>query len=100
VRRVTQGILVNKETLALDVIDRVGSRNHYMVEEHTINHLKEVWQPTVIDRSLYDEWVAKGKPSPDKIAREKAKEILAKHQPLPLENEDLVKEIIAEYEKR
>jgi trimethylamine--corrinoid protein Co-methyltransferase len=99
VRRVTQGILVNPETLALDVIDRVGSRNHYLVEEHTINYLREVWQPTVIDRSLYDEWVAKGKPAPDKIAREKAKEILAKHRPEPLENEDLVAEIIREYEK-
>ena len=99
VRRVTQGILVNPETLALDVIDRVGSRNHYLVEEHTINHLREVWQPTVIDRSLYDEWVAKGKPTPDKIAREKAKEILAQHRPEPLENEALVAEIIRDYEK-
>jgi trimethylamine--corrinoid protein Co-methyltransferase len=99
VRRVTEGIAVSQETLALEVIDRVGSRNHYMVEEHTINHLKEVWQPTVIDRSLYDEWVAKGKPAPDKIAREKAKEILAKHQPLPLDNGNLVEEIIKEYEK-
>jgi len=99
VRRVTEGIKVNSEKLALDVIDRVGSRNHYMVEEHTVNHLRDVWQPTVIDRSLYDEWVEKGKPSPEKIAREKAKEILAKHQPKVLENGELVQEIISEYEK-
>lgn len=99
VRRVTQGITVDKETLALDVIDRVGSRNHYMVEEHTIHHLKEVWQPTVIDRSLYDEWLEQGKPAPEEIAREKAKDILAKHQLSELENGYLVEEIIDAYEK-
>lgn len=99
-RRVTQGCDVSPETLALEVIDQVGPGNHYMVEEHTVKHLREVWQPTVIDRSLYDEWVIKGKPSPEQIAREKAKEILAKHQPMKLQNAQIVQEIINEYEKK
>ena len=99
-RRVAQGCDINPETLALEVIHKVGPQNHYMVEEHTLKHIRDVWQPAVMDRSLYDEWAARGKPSPDQIARDRAKEILAQHQPMELQNAQSVKEIIAEYEKK
>ena len=55
-----RGIRVNDETLALDVIDRVGPGGHYLEEEHTMRHFREVWYSDLLDRSNYDEWRKQG----------------------------------------
>ncbi len=99
-RHVVQGIQVDEETLAIDVINRVGSENHYMMDEHTLRHMRELWQPSVIDSSLYDEWIKKGSPSSAKLAGEKARVILKSHEPAKLEAEETLLEILREYEKR
>lgn len=98
-RLVSEGIEVNPSTLALEVIDKVGSNNHYMVEEHTIKNLNKMWQPSVMDRSTYDDWIVMGQPSSQDNARQRAKEILQKHEAKPLDNSDIVDEIVNEYEK-
>ena len=55
-----RGIRVNDETLALGVIDRVGPGGHYLEEEHTMRHFREVWYSDLLDRSNYDEWRKQG----------------------------------------
>lgn len=60
VNQFMRGILVNPETLALDLIDRVGPGGHYLEEEHTMHHFRDVWYSQLFDRTNYDEWFKKG----------------------------------------
>ncbi|MEW5784489.1 MAG: trimethylamine methyltransferase family protein [Bacillota bacterium] len=84
-RRVAQGIVVDEETLALDTIHRVGSENHFMMEPHTLAHMRELWQPDVMDRTPYEQWHREGKKEAQQTAHEKAARILENHQPEPLD---------------
>ncbi len=91
--KLVQGIGVDDETLALDVIDKVGSDGHYLAEKHTLLHFKEEhFFPELVDRSSYDAWRKSGAKSLVKRAKEKAEEILKEHQPTPLDK-DVQKEI-------
>ena len=57
VKRFMRGIKVDDETLAVEVIDRVGPGGHHLADEHTMKHFKtETWFPTLINRMRYDEW--------------------------------------------
>lgn len=71
--------------------------NHF--DQNTKLHMREAWQPAVIDRTPWDEWVKKGRPSVNDIARQKARQILATHEPEPLPCADRVREIIRAYER-
>ena len=101
--RILNGITVTDETLAVEVIDKVGPGGHFLNQKHTMKHLKqEHFLPKLSDRDSYEAWVGKGKPSIHERAREKVKKILAEHQPMPLDptvEKELVA-IIKEVEKR
>lgn len=60
VNQYMRGIPVNDETLALDVIDRVGPCGHYLTEEHTMHHFRDVWYSDLFDRSNYDKGSEQG----------------------------------------
>jgi len=93
VLKAVQGIEVNDETLAVDVIDKVGSGGHFLAEKHTLNHFKEsLFFSELTDRHSYDAWKKAGGKSMVKRAREKAEEILREHWPTPLDK-DVQKEI-------
>ncbi len=98
-RAVSQGFTISPDTLALDVIHTVGPQQHFLAEDHTFAHMHDLWQPSLIDRLPWDEWVQAGRPSAQDRARERAREILAAHQPEPLPNADRLREIIAAYER-
>ena len=88
-----QGIEVNDETLAVDVINKVGPGGHYLAEKHTLKHFKDVlFFPELVDRNSYDAWKKAGGKSIVKRARERAEEILKDHWPTPLDR-DVQKEI-------
>jgi len=88
-----QGIEVNDETLAVDVIDKVGPGGHFLAEKHTLKHFKEVlFFSELTDRRSYDAWKKAGGKSMVKRARERAEEILKEHWPTPLDK-DVQKEI-------
>jgi trimethylamine--corrinoid protein Co-methyltransferase len=91
---------VNEETLALAAIEAVGPRSHFMTLPHTRAHMREVWQPSVMDRSSWDEWVRQGRPTADDRAKHKAKQLLATYQPEPLPCADRLREIILAYERQ
>ena len=94
VQKVADGIVVDDETLALDVIKKVGPNGTYLAEKHTRQHMKEIWRPTVWDRTPYDTWLREGKKGALEKATEIADDILANYQPEPLP-EDVVKELRA-----
>jgi trimethylamine--corrinoid protein Co-methyltransferase len=84
VQKVAGGIEVSEETLALDVIRRVGPNGTYLGERHTRAHMGEIWRPGVWDRTPYDAWLATGKRGALEKAEERAREILRTHAPDPL----------------
>ena len=84
--RFLEGVQVNEETLALDLINQVGPiPGMYLDKEHTRTWWKrEHFLPKVTDRLSFPEWMESGKKSALDYAREKMEEILATHEPEPL----------------
>ena len=92
-KRVVDGFELNEETLALDVIDKVGPSGHFMTDPHTVRHFrKETWIPSLIDRNNFQKWEEEGKTTLLDRANRRVKEILNTHQPEPLD-EKMVKEL-------
>ena len=85
IQKVAAGIEVTEETLAVDVIKRVGPRGNYLAEKHTRKHLREAWRPMVYDRKPFEEWLASGKAGAYEAATEKARWILKNHETMPLD---------------
>ena len=98
IRSVTQGIVIDEDTLAVDVVDRVGPQNHFMTDPHTMKHLRSAWQPTVMDRRNPAQWEADGKPATADHAGKMARELLETHRAPALENEAELLEIIRKIE--
>jgi len=94
VARFLQGITVNEETLAADVIQKVGPLpGNYLREAHTKKWWKqEQFLPTLSYRLSFDEWVREGSKDVAARAREKARDILRAHEVPPLP-EDVDREI-------
>jgi trimethylamine:corrinoid methyltransferase-like protein len=55
-----QGIAVNRETLALDIIHRVGPGGHYLDDSHTFEHFQEIKYSEIFERMVYDQWATDG----------------------------------------
>ena len=86
VRHYVQGIPVNEETLALDLIDQVGPGGHYLQEEHTLAHFREMWYSDLFDRSIYARWVEEGEKQWDERLHAQTRRAIT-HTPAPLPEE-------------
>ena len=51
VQQYMKGVGLEEEQMALDVIDRVGPGGHFLMEEHTMRHFRDIWYPQLFDRS-------------------------------------------------
>jgi len=106
--RFVEGIEVNHDTLALDLISEVGPiPGMFLDKEHTRKWWKkEQYLPKSADRLTYPEWLAKGRKSAIDYAKERMEEILATHKPKPLspEQDQEIERILSEarkyYEKK
>jgi trimethylamine--corrinoid protein Co-methyltransferase len=102
-RRITRGIDVNEETLAVKVINDVGPNGHYLREQHTRNHYKtEFFYPNLCDRRNYEEWEMMGKQTMSDRVVSRVQDILATHEPSPIkpETEKVIEEVLADAEAR
>ena len=101
-RRIMKGFEVNKETIAFEVIRRVGVGGHFLEDEHTLKHFrKELWFPSLFDRNNWELWKGKGGNSILERAVKKKEEILNEHKIEPF-NRDIanrIDEIVKEAEK-
>lgn len=94
VKRMMQGVRVNRESLAVDVIERTGIGGQYLQDEHTLEHFKEeIWSPKVLDRQVHDSWEKGGAKTMGERCRERVIDILQSHQPEPVLDEKTVKEL-------
>jgi len=102
-RRITRGIEVNEDTLAVNVIHDVGPNGHYLREKHTRRYYKsEYWYPNLCDRRNNEEWEEMGsQPMRDRVVA-RAQELLATHQPSPIkpETERVIQEVLEAAEDR
>ncbi len=86
---IAKGIEVNDETLARDLISKVGIGGTYLTHRHTLTHLRDVWEPTIFEYGPYDDWVRRGSVDLVKKANLKVKSLLkeAKANPAPLDRD-------------
>jgi len=98
--RFIEGVEVTDETLAIDLIQKVGPfPGKYLASKHTRKWLeKEQLIPDCADRDSYPEWLEKGKRDSIILAKEKLKKILAGHKIVVLSQEKkmAIDEIIKE----
>ncbi len=85
VRRISRGIPVDDDTLAVDVIREVGSESNFLIQPHTLKYLRATqWRPALISRAGHEEWQATGSMSLLARVQKKLEQILAEHQPVPI----------------
>lgn len=96
VKYMLRGVDVNPETLALDVIEKVGPGGHFITEQHTLDHFRsEMHFTKTFNRNSYDNWQAAGSKDFGEIANSLIKEIIQWHE-VPLlapEVEEAIKNI-------
>jgi trimethylamine--corrinoid protein Co-methyltransferase len=84
IRTIMGGIAITPETLALDVMDRVGPSGSYFGEKHTVRHFRENWFPELMSRLNHDQWTAAGSLSLADKANQRVRRILEEHRPTAL----------------
>jgi trimethylamine--corrinoid protein Co-methyltransferase len=91
VKHFMQGIPITEETLALDLIDKVGPGGNYLQEKHTLKHFRNVRYSDLFERMVYDTWKNAGAKKFAQRLQELTLEKM-KHRPEPL-SEEIVKEL-------
>jgi len=77
--RAKEGIKVNEDTLALNLIKKMGFRSEYLTSEHTMKYYKEeLSYPEMPNRDRRADWVKGGSKSLEEKTREKVREIIKK----------------------
>jgi trimethylamine--corrinoid protein Co-methyltransferase len=102
-RRITRGIEVNDDTLAVDVIHNVGPNGHYLRELHTRRYYKtEFFYPKLCDRRNYEEWEMMGKTTMGERVIARVREIIATHQASPVgaETQKAIQTVLEAAEER
>jgi trimethylamine--corrinoid protein Co-methyltransferase len=84
IHKMMQGIIVDDDSLALDVIRKVGPGGNFLSQKHTLKHMRELFTPQFMDRRPYNVWEEKKDDGRD-WALEKARKILTTHQPEALD---------------
>jgi trimethylamine--corrinoid protein Co-methyltransferase len=83
-RRFMDGMAVDAESLALDVIHEVGPGGDFLTAPHTLKHFRELWQPTLFERRRAEDWVAAGSKRLGQRLRDKTTAIMDEHRAEPL----------------
>jgi len=83
-RRFMEGISLDPETLALEVIHQVGPGAHFLAEDHTMRHFRELWESDLWSRERADLWEAQGARCLGDRLREKTVALIEDHRPEPL----------------
>jgi len=95
------GIVVNDETLSVDVIRELGIGKDYMSHESTYKHMKSQSQAQIIDRRMREDWETAGSKDAYQRAHDRVIEMLETYEPTPLTENVLnsIHSIVEEAEK-
>jgi trimethylamine--corrinoid protein Co-methyltransferase len=102
-RRIGRGIQVNRDTIMLELIAKVGPGGHFIAEpESAALCRREIWMPELGDRSPYVVWEKKGGLSMEQRIQARLEKILRTHVPPPMAQgaEQAIQEILERAEER
>lgn len=103
IRRILEGVRVDNESLALDLIDEIGPGGTFLTHHHTFERVRTQSQAILFDRRSRETWMAatKGRDLTER-AYEKSVEILENHQPkaLPEGAGETIDGLVTEFEAR
>ena len=102
IARIIEGVEVNDDTLAVDVIHSVGPGGNFLSQSHTLKYVdKALYLSKLFDKTYPATWMKAGSKDVTEIAREKIKKILREYEPrlLPKDIERRLSEILKESEK-
>ena len=83
VNQYMRGITLTEQTLALEIIDKVGPGNHFLQEDHTFENFRDVWYSQLFDRTINDQWLEQGAIQFAERLREQTR-VVMEYQPAPL----------------
>jgi len=93
VRRTLSKVDLTDEAFATDLVKTLGPGGVFVGQKHTVAHMRKALSlPVLSDRDSYEDWYRKGQLSRVDVARQKVREILRDHRPLPIP-EDVRKEM-------
>lgn len=102
IRKVMQGIRVDDENLAVDIIKSVGPRGDFLMQDHTMKYMRTLPSaPELIERNNRENWLLAGGKGLAERAAERAAEILENHKPMLLSDSDKarLRDIVEESEE-
>jgi trimethylamine--corrinoid protein Co-methyltransferase len=79
-RRYQQGISLDDESLAMDVIREVGPGGFFLGEQHTLEHFRDMWEPSLMSWEARSIWEENGSKTMGQRARERAVQLIAEHE--------------------
>ena len=97
VKRIMRGIEINTDTLATDIIDKVGPGGNFLGEKHTRKYYQSEHDlSTLSDRLTREAWEKKGSKDVVQRAKEAVKRRLEIHkvEPLDLEIREMLEKIV------
>ena len=102
----TGNVEVSEETLAEDVIAEVGPGGVFFTEEHTLDHIYDLWEAKLMYPRSSAQATEKDKTGLEEAARQKVRNILAQGTGHPLPEEiweklnQILEKAIEEYENQ
>jgi trimethylamine--corrinoid protein Co-methyltransferase len=85
VKYLMRGIEITDDTLALDVIDRVGPGGHFLNEDHTFRLFRKNWFPKLSDKQNREDWEQSGQLTLGDRARDRVLDLLKTYEPKKLD---------------
>ncbi|MEM4233492.1 MAG: trimethylamine methyltransferase family protein, partial [Thermoplasmata archaeon] len=82
-----KGVEVNEDTLAVDLIKKVGIGGTYLGLKHTLAHIREYHVQLLWQNESFDQLVRKGGMDSLMAANERIESILREHRPEPLDRD-------------
>ena len=103
IRKMLEGVRVDNETMALDLIDEVGPGGTFLTHRHTFERVRTQSSAILFDRRSREAWMdaTNGRDLTER-AYEKSVQIIANHQPkaLPDDAGGTIDGLLAEFEAR
>jgi trimethylamine--corrinoid protein Co-methyltransferase len=88
IRKVMQGMHIDDENLAVDIIKSVGPGGDFLMQDHTMKYMRTLPSaPNLIYRGNRENWLESGGKGLAERAAEKSAEIMANHKPVPLSDD-------------
>ena len=85
IRKTMQGMHIDDENLAVDIIKSVGPGGDFLLQDHTMKYMRTLPSaPKILERRNREKWLESGGKNLAELAVEKAADILSNHKPLPL----------------